>query len=450
MEVFETDKQTIQDLEIFSNSEGNFSIFNFFNSTVTKGGKDVLEEMLGNPINDLEVLKDRLSTIDFINEKDIEFNFEKSHIGFIEHYINQNTSVLHDNIIDSIIIGINNKIKPKNEYYIIQRGLDYIKHHLLSLIEFMDELNKTKLPQCFNELNCLLNEFKESSEIKKLINTKRVKMSFRDISHFDNLFRGSKKEHIKQLLRIAYHLDAYISISNTKVKHKLGLPKITIASEPYLKIRGFFHPFLDSPVMNDIDAVENKNLFFVTGANMAGKSTFLKTIGLCVYLAHVGFPVPANVMEISVFSGLFSTINISDDINKGYSHYYSEVKRVKDIAVKIKKKKKVLVIFDELFRGTNVKDAFDGTTMVTKAFSQLEDCLFFISSHIIEVGKELKHIKNVEFKCFKSSMEGEVPIYNYKLANGISNERLGLTILKNEKIIEIIDEIIESKKEHSL
>jgi len=185
---------------------------------------------------------------------------------------------------------------------------------------------------------------------------------------------------------------------------------------------GFFHPLIDNPIMNDFEIIDNKNFCFVSGANMSGKSTFLKTVGLCVYLAHIGFPVPAKEMEISMFNGPYSTINISDNIEKGYSHYYSEIKRVKEIALMIKEKRKVLVIFDELFRGTNVKDAFDVTLMVSKGFSEINESLFFISIHIVEVGQELEKLESIDFRCFESSMIGEEPIYNYKLVTSKLNE----------------------------
>jgi len=196
-------------------------------------------------------------------------------------------------------------------------------------------------------------------------------------------------------------------------KYKLGFPVLIETAKPGLKIEGFFHPFIKNPVKNDIE-ISHENLCFVSGANMAGKSTFLKTIGLCIYLSHTGFPVPAKTMKTSVFNGLYSTINISDNINKGYSHYYSEVKRVKDIALLIKEKKRIFVIFDELFRGTNVKDAYDATLLVVKGFSGIRNSLFFVSTQIVEVGQELSSSDKIVFKCFKSALEGEKPVYNYK------------------------------------
>ena len=110
---------------------------------------------------------------------------------------------------------------------------------------------------------------------------------------------------------------------------------------------------------------------------MAGKSTFLKSVSLTVYLAHIGFPVPAKSCEISIFNGLFTTINLSDDIQQGYSHYYSEVKRIKDMALNLNSHKKLFIIFDELFRGTNVKDAYEASLLITKVFFEIKELTFY-------------------------------------------------------------------------
>ncbi len=94
----------------------------------------------------------------------------------------------------------------------------------------------------------------------------------------------------------------------------------------------------------------------------------------------------------------------------------------------------MLVIFDELFKGTNVKDAFEASTSVIQAFSAVKDSLFLISTHILEVATEVK----ADFYCFQTSLASGVPVYDYVLRSGVSTDRLGLIILKNEGVLEII------------
>jgi DNA mismatch repair ATPase MutS len=143
---------------------------------------------------------------------------------------------------------------------------------------------------------------------------------------------------------------------------------------------------------------------------------------------------------------MISTINLPDSIEKGYSHFYSEVRRVKYTAQQIKERKKIIVIFDELFRGTNVKEAYEASLMIISAFAKIRSSLFLISTHIVEVSEKLSEHKNILFKCFQSKLNGETPVYNYQITAGISADRMGLRILKNENIIEILDQAIDDQQ----
>jgi DNA mismatch repair ATPase MutS len=184
---------------------------------------------------------------------------------------------------------------------------------------------------------------------------------------------------------------------------------------------------------------KHRNVIFLTGANMAGKSTWMKSVGISVYLAHIGFPVAAKSMEFSVREGLYSSINVADNIALGYSHFYAEVVRVKNAAEATATGKHLLLMFDELFKGTNVKDAYDGTLAVTEAFSEYANCLFIVSTHIIEVGEELKRRENIQFTYMPTIMENSIPRYTYRLENGITEDRQGMMIIRNEGIIEMLE-----------
>jgi DNA mismatch repair ATPase MutS len=172
---------------------------------------------------------------------------------------------------------------------------------------------------------------------------------------------------------------------------------------------------------------------------MAGKSTFMKAFGIALYLAHLGFPVPADKMEFTPMEGMFTSINVPDDISQGYSHFYAEVMRVKNIAKEVASGKRLMVIFDELFKGTNVKDAYDGTVAITEAFSKCGKCVFIVSTHIMEAGVTLKEqTQNIQFSYLPTVVVNDRPTYTYKLTDGIADDRHGMRIINNERIIEII------------
>ena len=144
-------------------------------------------------------------------------------------------------------------------------------------------------------------------------------------------------------------------------------------------------------------------------------------------------------MEFTPVDGIFTSINVPDDISQGYSHFYAEVLRVKGIAQKVSEGLNLFIIFDELFKGTNVKDAYDATLAVTDAYASHRNCLYIISTHIVEVGPALSEkCGNVQFRFLSAQMDGNRLVYPYKLAEGISADRHGMTIIMNEHILETI------------
>ena len=101
--------------------------------------------------------------------------------------------------------------------------------------------------------------------------------------------------------------------------------------------------------------------------------------------------------------------------------------------------KRLLLMFDELFKGTNVKDAYDGTLAVTDGFAGYRECLFIISTHIIEVAEALKAHNNIRFVYMPTIMDGAHPRYTYKLQEGITEDRQGMMIIRNEGILELLN-----------
>ena len=207
-----------------------------------------------------------------------------------------------------------------------------------------------------------------------------------------------------------------------------------------LEMKDITKTFPGVKALSDVNfKVKRGEIHCLVGENGAGKSTLMKSFGISVYLAHMGFPVAATSMKFRIQDGMYTSINVPDNINLGYSHFYAEVLRVKKVAIEVSRDKRLVVIFDELFKGTNVKDAFDATLAVTEAIAERKNCAFMVSTHIIEVGQELgKRCDNVTFEYLPTVMKGKLPTYTYKLEPGITSDKHGMIIINNEKIIEII------------
>ncbi|MBA3673545.1 MAG: DNA mismatch repair protein MutS, partial [Chitinophagaceae bacterium] len=155
----------------------------------------------------------------------------------------------------------------------------------------------------------------------------------------------------------------------------------------------------------------------------------------------IGMGVPAKAMQLTLFDGLLSNINVVDNIAKGESYFYNEVQRIKDTILKINDGRKWLILIDELFKGTNVQDAMKCSTVVIEGLIKVKQSLFILSTHLYEIGEALKGHKNICFKYFETTVDDEQLKFSYQLKEGISNDRLGYLILKREKVIELLERL---------
>lgn len=440
---FELDTQTVNDLEIFGNRISGNSVFNYYNQTKTTGGKDYLLNLMENPLTDIQELQERTALIKFIASIGFDLKINRRQFDFIEHYFRLNISPLRNNLIDAFFQNLSYRLKPTNNYYLIQSGIQQLKFLFIHLKEVFSLLRQHDLPGKLDDLIKTLEGFIENKDFVEL-NRKSDRIHFSSLNRLDYMLRKKHKNELQDFRRSIYALDAYISIGKAAITNKLAFPEYSNSFRPTISISNLFHPLLSNAVPYEVEITDSNNLFFLTGPNMAGKSTFLKSLGLAVYISHLGFPVPASSMKTSIYHGIITTINLSDNINRGYSHFYTEVKRVKETALKLKEKNRLFVIYDELFRGTNVKDAFDASLLILESFAKIRKSTFCVSTHITEVAEKLNDHSNIEFKYFDSGLIDGKPVYEYKLKNGVSHERLGMLIVRNENIVEILNSISDN------
>jgi len=437
--MFKVDKQTLTDLEIFEVKGIENSIFKFFDRAISRGGRDELKEMFIHPLSDPEAIRARQDAIRYVWDKKRSFSIDRYLMSFIEYYLLIGNRPVKLSRLNAWHKAFKYWLKPTNEYYLIQRG---IKH----LIEFIQELytyttvdTGQKQPFGVEKQFTFIAESIKNTSLQRALGVnpkKRISMINRE--RFDYIFRYCEYDRLKDILHIVYQLDAFQAVASTAAELRWVFPEITESHS--IEITGLYHPFVKNAVSNNISLHQDKNMLFVTGANMAGKSTFLKAFGVAVYLAHMGFPVAASFMRTGVFNGLFSTINIADNLHKGYSHFYNEVLRIKSVAEEVNSAKHLVVIFDELFRGTNVKDATDASLAIVSAFAKVKGSIFLISTHIIEIVEQLSKLKNIRFGYFHTAIKEKTPIYSYRLCEGVTEERIGMLIIETERIIEIITE----------
>jgi DNA mismatch repair protein MutS len=437
---FTTDKQTLTDLDIFG-KKGRQSVYGIFNHTQTNGGAQLLEEMFRYPLSDDISINQRSEMIRFIHSLKPAFPVQPAVVDAAEKYLDNTDSRSQLTVDDGDLRQkVRSLMGSDPERQLLIKGIEALVVILHSLSDFSKALSGPAYPHPpmgeIRDMRSLL----ENPRWKQVFDKQPDKrLSFQESAELDKLFRFTNREQIKQLLRYLYAFDVYIAVAGVAEKKDMAYAVASIKGQNAVILTAVYHPFLKNPVPNSIHISKDRNIVFLTGANMAGKSTFMKSVGIALFLAHMGFPVPAEKMEFSVFDGILTTINLSDNLNSGYSHFYSEVLRVKKMAEQVKLGKNVFIIFDELFRGTNVKDAYEATVAITGALTKKSNCLFIVSTHIMEAGETLKqNYQHINFIFLPTKMNSDKPVYTYQLEQGISDDRHGMLIIRNEHILDLL------------
>ncbi len=218
------------------------------------------------------------------------------------------------------------------------------------------------------------------------------------------------------------------------------LPEVTSCADQdsdniALRACGLGHPLIpeEHKVVNDFAINELGEIDIITGSNMSGKSTFLRTLGINLCLAYAGGPVNASTFKISLFR-LFTCIKISDSVTEGYSYFYSEVRRLKALLNELESSDSHMPLFfliDEIFKGTNNRERRIGSESYISALTG-RDCLGVISTHDLELVKladKLPEIRNYHFK--EDVIDGEM-VFDYVLRPGPSPTTNALKIMQME------------------
>ena len=426
MNMLRTDEQTILDLGIFGKQKGD-GIYDIYNQVHTRGGEAMLEQLFLNPLADKDSINKRSSIIAGFASSNLSFPYNVALFDMVEKYLaNSEENEKNRN---------NRATLSENE---IQNGVSAVIELIQGTKSFIEERSLFQMRAYESDREAIVFLLTQKVFEPVLKDHSKEKLSYGAITAFDALFRVSERDKIEKLLRHIYFLDVYMSVAQVALERKFVFPRALDRSLCLLKIEQVYHPALETPVGNDVIMSTSKNVMFLTGANMAGKSTFLRSLSSALYIAHIGFPVAAKSMEFSVMDGLYTTINLPDNLGIGASHFYAEVLRVKKIATELSSGKSFFILFDELFRGTNVKDAHEATVAVIEGFARMQNSMFIISSHIVEAGADLQQKSNINFVYLPTRMKNHVPEYSYTLEKGITNDRHGMIIIRNEGILDIL------------
>jgi len=435
------DKISFSDISIF-HTEEEFSIFHKLNFTRTVGGREWLRKFFSEPHDDVKKILGTQKVIRTFME----------HVKDWPTDISNGTVLVMDKFLDYALDPIseapasfNNmfyKWMHSEDYAMVKYSVGHFADFYRGLKKISELLEDLDLPANIKLYIDRINGILQEPPLQKLSETAPAeKFSTRQNLYFAHHLRGRYKNNTLDLIDIYSRLDAWYSMAVAVKTYNLSFPEFVEQDTPLVDAKGLYHILLPKPVPYDLQMNPEHNFLFLTGANMAGKSTLIKSVGSAVFLAHIGMGVPAAKMKLTLFDGLLSNINVVDNIAKGESFFFNEVQRIKNTIEKINNGKKWLVLIDELFKGTNVQDAMKCSLTVVKGLIKMKNSLFILSTHLYEIGEELKDYPNISFRFFETNVTNEQLEFSYQLKEGISNDRIGYVILKREKVVEMLENL---------
>ncbi len=256
-------------------------------------------------------------------------------------------------------------------------------------------------------------------------------------SYFLILWHEKNKNNYKVWDKTIAFFDAVNSYANFHFNHSEYIYPEISDSNFLIEAQSVGHPLIhpDKRVGNDFKIDDRNFITIVTGANMAGKSTFLRTIGVNLIMAMNGAPVCASSFKFAPVE-VFSNMRTTDSLFSEESFFFAELKRLKSILDEIVKGRKIIIILDEILKGTNSEDKLKGSQKLVKKLIELK-APTIIATHDIKL-TEMENQYNGQIRnlCFEIEIKDEEMHFDYKIREGITRTMNATFLMKKMGIIE--------------
>ncbi len=436
----QNDKTTLKDLSIFT-SDGSGGVFDLIDRVTTQYGRDVLRKHIHNPPGSLAQLSATQQAV----------RFWAANLHLWPSVISNGTLVMLDKFFESadnvtspptgitlIMSGYFQKIFNRNQYFFTQFSISHLSDFLKGCQQLAAIATNENTPELLkSELKSMKEELNHRLVPRVTSITKDAK--FAELSELNYLARREMKNMVYRLMASYARLDAWQAMARATNEHKWAFPELLPELPICFEATQLRHPLLQTPMPYDIGFAGNHNFLVLTGANMSGKTTFMRALGVGALLAHLGMGVPAQSLRISFMQGIITNMHVEDNILRGESYFFAEVQRMKQTAEKLLQEKPHLVLMDELFKGTNVHDAYECTKGVMDGLMNHRNHLMLLSTHLYEVAHKFSENSGILFSYFVTELANDGSYhFTYELKQGISNDRIGYRILQKEGVIALL------------
>ncbi|MEJ2186858.1 MAG: hypothetical protein P8Z36_13080 [Gemmatimonadota bacterium] len=436
------DRQTLSDLEIFATASGAPGLFDRLDRTRTRGGREALRRRFLRPWADPDGIRAVQASLRFVLE----------HPGAF-------TGLPDDNVLGPLLRHVDSRyttlaslrgprawlevawirLRYGDMYREVMAGVRSATTMLQALAAFGATIRDMAPPGELGDLARELDDILRDNDVARLLTRRTRTASGGGALRLDAWIRDRCRGRIRRAVAVLHEIDALRSMAEACAEE--GLCFGEIGADGTIQAEGLRHPFLAEPVVNDLAVGGDCSVVFLTGPNMAGKTTYLKAAGTAVYLAHLGMGVPAERFRFTPMACLVSGLTTADSLTEGVSYFLAEARRVKQVARLLAEGVRAFVLFDEMFKGTNVKDALDACLRVIPGFARADGSVFLVSSHLVELAQELAGAPRITLRYFDARLRDGVPHFDYALKEGASAQRLGLTVLEGEGVFELLERI---------
>ncbi len=476
------------DLDLF----GEDSVFQFINRTSTLSGKQRLAEWMQSPPLDKTEIEQRqeavreLSTIPnwrlhflangHLFKETPELNEEIKRWSETELNLNRPAAIRASIIVIPLLtilaaipalMGISNfwlvlmlfiqwgilwfSRKRIAQYYEFFGRKSELLGKYMQLLEFIEEwefqspflldLQKKvrkpdKASHIFRQLKKLVGQFEyRQNLIIAIVFNSLFLWDLRCVYKLWNWHRQNRKK-LTAWLDVIAEMDALISLANLAYNHpEFVYPEIHDGGFT-LQAKQLGHPLLAAKkrVNNDLSINGWGKILIITGANMAGKSTFLRTVGVNLILGRTGAPVCAEKLVFSPVK-VYTNMRTTDNLLKDESYFFAELKRIKTVLDRLEKGEKIFVILDEMLKGTNSVDKLNGSRQLIRKLLELK-AVALIATHDLKISEMEEEYPQMVFnKCFEIELENDEMIFDYLLTDGVTKTMNATFLMKKMGII---------------
>lgn len=361
---------------------------------------------------------------------------------FINYRILKKVAPLAEEIIDHT----HRNVETLSGYQILIKTILSEKFHSKKLQALQSKLKQSEYSAAIE-----INRLKKILEVFQLRGTKRSDSNkFYVVFNYFWLFdiywlilsekwKHKNRNNLKPWISAISEFEVLSSLAGfSHANPHFSFPEIKEA--PYrIHFEKLGHPLIDSEKMvcNDFNLGRKGEITMITGSNMAGKSTFLRTVGVNLILALAGAPCCAKSGQVSSMK-IFTSMRTQDNLEEGVSSFYAELKRIERLLNLIQNGEAVFFLLDEMFKGTNSEDRYKGGVSLIKQLSQL-NAFGIVSTHDLELAKLAENHMIVSNYSFNSEIQKSEMTFNYKLMEGTCRDfnaselmkRSGIKILPN-------------------